>query len=60
MIARGEIASVEVGRDLFVTAEAVEEAKRRKAEPARPGRASGPDGHVRVTKNGRGKKGGKE
>jgi excisionase family DNA binding protein len=33
MVARGEIESMKMGRDRFVTAEAIEEAKRRKTKP---------------------------
>lgn len=33
MVAREEIPSVKLGRDRFITAEAIEEAKRRKTKP---------------------------
>jgi excisionase family DNA binding protein len=33
MVAREEIESVKMGRDRFITAEAIEEAKRRKTKP---------------------------
>jgi excisionase family DNA binding protein len=33
MVARGEIESVKMGRDRFVTAEAIEGARRRKTKP---------------------------
>jgi excisionase family DNA binding protein len=33
MVARGEIASVKMGRDRFITAEAIEEARQRKTKP---------------------------
>jgi excisionase family DNA binding protein len=33
MVARGEIESIKMGRDRFVTAEAIEEARQRKTKP---------------------------
>lgn len=40
MVARGEIESVKMGRDRFVSAEAIEEAKRRKTKPGPEPKAS--------------------
>jgi excisionase family DNA binding protein len=57
MVARGEIESVKMGRDRFITAEAIEEARRRKTKPGpTPKAAEQPV----VTKAGGKKKGGKK
>ena len=40
MVARGEIASEKMGRDRFITAEAIEEARRRKTKPGPAASAS--------------------
>ena len=54
MVAREEIVSVKMGRDRFISAEAIEEAKRRKTRP-------GPAPAVpQVAKKGGAKKGGRK
>ena len=65
MVARGEIESTKMGRDRFITAAAIEEARRRKTTPgptpkSQAEKASGPDGRVIVKKGGAKKKGGKK
>jgi excisionase family DNA binding protein len=57
MVARGEIESVKMGRDRFVTAEAIEEARRRKTKP---GPTPKPVEIAAVTKAGGKKKGGRK
>jgi len=61
MVARDEIASVKMGRDRFITAQAIAAAQQRKTSPgpvpkAKTGTASGQDGRVVVTKKRGGKK----